>query len=132
MAKTSKFVLPDLSNSTPNMLCDEMAKLSVIENYAKKMRAVYKEAYYAKMGIKPEDDTQPEVIYAAELFTATTSPSFPRRVNVTKLKDEYPEAAEACTEENFQLTTRFSLNQGVENPLVADLLEQLKKELDLE
>jgi len=131
MAK--RFVAPDLSNATPTMLLDEMGKLSILENYTKKLRAVYKEAYYARQGINLDDfATGQEVAYEGETFVATTSRSDPERIDTTKLKEEYPDIAAACLSSKGQLTTRFSLKEGVTNPIVNDLLAQMKAELDLD
>lgn len=142
MAKASKFVAPDLSNATPSMLLDEMGKLSVMEGQIKKLRAFYKEAYYARMGIKLDgqiplygDDLFPQVegvTSEGELFKATTTVSFPSRVSTTLLKEKYPDIAAECTVEGAQFTTRFSLLEGACNPVVNDLLEQMRKELDLD
>ena len=135
MAKASKVQAPDLSNWTDGAIIDEMAKLSMIENYAKKMRAFYKEAYYNRKGLSQinEDNLLPEpLLHSGEIFTATTTQSFPRRIDQSTLREKYPDIAEECTKESSQLTTRFSLNEGVINPVVGDLIEQLKKELDLD
>lgn len=130
----AKFKAPDLSNATLEFLVDEMAKMSMIENYAKKMRNFYKEAYFAKAGIDTEfipEDFQ-EVSNLGEMFTANTTASFPNRIDQTKLKEDYPEVAAAVTKSKGQLTTRFSLNEGVNNPIIGDLIDTLKAELDLD
>lgn len=130
---SKKFQAPDLSNATPMMLVDEMAKLSLIENYAKALRKFYREALYARVGYNVEDFANGEARdYSGEKFTATTTRSDPGRVSTTLLKEKYPEIADECTVHTGQLATRFSLNGGVTNPVVSDLLEQMKKELDLD
>lgn len=129
----AKFQAPDLSNATPEMLCDEMGKLSVLENYVKKLRGVYKEAFYARTGIKVEEFLNGQSVdNSGETFVATTTRSDPARINQAKLKEEYPDIAEACTDSKPQLITRFALKQGVTNPVVNDLLAQMKAELDLD
>lgn len=134
MAKSSKWVAPDLSNVTPSMLADEMGKLSIMESAIKKQRAFYKEAFYARTGIKLDDMANGEVITTdtGELFIADTSRSDPSRVNVTLLKEKYPDIAAEVTEQKGQLTTRFRLKEGVVNPIVNDLINQMKAELDLD
>lgn len=128
-----KFVAPDLSNATPTMLLDEMGKLSIMENQIKKLRAVYKQAYYARQGIDVDQFANgQEVAYQGEVFVATTTRSDPVRIDSTELKEKYPEVAAECSHSNPQLTTRFALKEGVVNPIVNDLLEQMKKELDLD
>lgn len=145
-----RFVAPDLSNATPTSLLDEMAALSMIENQAKKLRAFYKEAYYARVGIKEltngeyshealEGDAIVErpfpdsgVTKEGENFIATTTLSRPQRISTTLLKEKHPEIAEECTVPGVQLTTRFTLREGVVNPIVNDLIAQMKKELDLD
>jgi hypothetical protein len=130
----AKFQPPDLSNATPEMLADEMGKLSIVENYVKKLRGFYKEAYFARMGIKVEDylNGQATTFAGGDTFIATTTRSDPNRINQDKLKTDYPDAATACLESKPQLTTRFSLKEGVVNPVVTSLLEDMKKELDLD
>lgn len=126
---------PNLENWTDGAIVDEMAKLSMVENYAKKMRAFYKEALYARKDMSQYDDvnTLPEaVVTSGEIFTATTTQSFPRRIDTTLLKEKYPQEAEECTKESSQLTTRFALNPGIVNPIVGDLIDLIKKELDLD
>lgn len=124
---------PDLSNATPEMLIDEMAKLSLMENQIKFMRNVYKTAYYARTGINVEDMLNGEAKQnTGETFIATTVRSDPSRIDTTKLKEEYPDIAEKCLKATPQLTTRFTLKEGVVNPKVESLLETMKKELDLD
>ena len=140
MAK--RFVAPNLDNATPMSILDEMGRLSIMENQIKKLRAYYKEAYYARIGIRKEPDgfmlddhTFPEidgVVKQGETFIATTTISHPQRVSTELVKEKYPDVAAECTIDSDQLTTRFSLREGVVNPTVNDLLEQMKKELDLE
>lgn len=124
---------PDLSNATPEFLVDEMAKLSLIENQAKFLRKVYKEAFLARTGIDVEEMINGEQKQnSGEMFIGTTTRSDPQRVNVSKLQAEEPDIAEKYLESKPQLTTRFSLKEGVENPKVESLLEAMKKELDLD
>lgn len=129
----SKFVVPNIGQMTPEGIIDEMAKLSIIENQAKKLRKFYREALYARAEYKVDDFANGEGRdLTGDTFVATTSRSDPARVNTTRLKEEYPEIAAAVTESNGQLTTRFSLKPGVTNPVVDDLLKQMKQELDLD
>lgn len=129
----TKFVPPDLSNATPSMLCDEMGKLSVVENYVKKLRAVYKEAFLARTGINVDELLNGQsIINEGDTFVITTTRSDPERVNVKRLQEERPEIAEEFKESKPQLTSRPSLKEGVLNPIVNDLLEQMKRELDLD
>lgn len=130
----NKFVAPDLSNATPGMLADEMGKLSIMESQIKKLRAVYKESFYAKTGIKVEEmlNGEAKTISDGELFDITVTRSDPKRVSTTKLRELYPSIAEECETATPQLTARPSLKEGVNNPIVNDLLEQMKKELDLD
>ncbi len=135
MAKTSKFVAPNLDNATPEFLLDEMGKLSIMESQVKRLRAFYKEAYYARTGIKLDNFTlggSNTEVREGDTFIATTSRSDPNRVNVSLLKEKYPEIAAEVTESKGQLTTRFSLKEGVVNPIVNDLIAQMKAELDLD
>lgn len=129
----AKFTAPDLSNATPEFLIDEMAKLSAMENQIKKLRNLYKEAYYARAGINKEEMAVgvPDV-RQGEMFIASTTRSMPRRFDSKALKETNPEVWEAFAVDGDQLTTRFELKQGVENIVVNDLLTQLKQELDLD
>lgn len=131
MAKT-KFELPDMSNATPSMLIDEMGKMSMVENYAKKARAAYKETFFAMTGINPDDVYSEPIVHKGETFVATVTQSYPTRLDQTKVREEHPEVYEECLKTNSQLTTRFTLAEGVDNPVVGDLIEQIKRELDLE
>lgn len=124
---------PDLSNATPEMLIDEMAKLSIMENHIKFMRKVYKEAYYARADIKVGEMLNGETKQdSGETFIANTTRSDPSRIDTTWLKENYPDVAAEATKQTPQLTTRFSLKEGVTNPKVESLLEAMKKELDLD
>lgn len=129
----SKFKPPDLSNATPEMLVDEMGKLSVLENYVKKLRKFYREALYARVGYVAEEFLNGEArMQNGETFVGTTSRSDPERISTKLLQENYPDIAVECTVSAPQLMTRFTLKEGVTNPIVNDLLEQMKKELDLE
>lgn len=134
MAPKTKFEAPDLSNATPEMLIDEMGKLSVLESYVKKLRGYYKEAYYAQKGIKVEDLINGEAIegIGGDLFNCQTVRSDPSRFDQTAFAADYPDKFEEYKRSKPQLTTRFTLKQGVVNPMVNDLLEQMKRELDLD
>lgn len=132
MAK-SRFVAPNLANATPGSILDEMGRLSIMEGQVKKLRAFYKEAYYARTGISIDTvDALNGTVNEGETFVATTTKSSPERVSTTLIKEKYPEIAAECLVSAPQLTTRFSLKEGVVNPVVNDLLEQMKKELDLD
>lgn len=142
MAK-SQFVAPNLDNATPTMILDEMGKLSIMEGQIKKLRAFYKEAYYARMGIEEtidggymHDDAPitvlKPVVKSGETFIATTSISYPERFDQTAFAIDHADLFAAYKKSKAQLTTRFALAAGVINPVVNDLIEQMKKELDLE
>jgi hypothetical protein len=134
VAPKTKFEAPNLENATPEMLIDEMGKLSVVEGYVKKLRAYYKEAYYARKEITPEKLASGEAIagVGGDLFDCTTSRSDPNRFDQTAFGRDYPALVEQYKTSKPQLTTRFTLKEGVANPLVEDLLTQMKRELDLE
>lgn len=133
MAPRTKFEPPNLENATPEMLVDEMGKLSVVENYVKKLRGYYKEAYYARQGIKAENllsgESKPG---GGDLFVCETTRSDPRRFDQTAFAADHPALFEEYKKEKPQLTTRFTLKEGVVKPVVEDLLEQMKRELDLD
>lgn len=149
MAK--RFVAPNLDNATPTSLLDEMGKLSLMENQIKKLRAYYKEAYYARSGIRMTIDGDYEhselgqdqnivyksipetgVIKEGEMFIAITKRSEPSRFDQTAFAEYDSETFEKFKRAKPQLTTKFELRAGVINPVVNDLIEQMKKELDLE
>lgn len=130
-----RFIAPDLSNATPSMLLDEMGKLSMVENATKKLRAFYKEAYYARTGIRIEEmelGDQGARVNDGEIFRATTTRTMPMRLDQTRLKEEKPDIYNEYLKQGDQLTTRFELKEGVENPIVNDLMNQIKAELDLD
>lgn len=131
MAKKS-FEVPNLDNATPEMIIDEMGKLSMVENAAKKMRAFYKEALYARTGIDPDKIISEPIINSGEMFIATTTQSYPNRLDQTAFKEAEPETFEKYVKQGQQLTTRFTLREGVDNPVVQSLIDQIKAELDLD
>ena len=130
----AKFVAPNLDNATPTSLLDEMGTLSLMESQVKKLRAFYKEAYYARTGIDVDAENFPMegIVNIGDVFIATTTRTEPERIDQAKLKADYPDIAEECLKSTPQLTTRFSLKEGVVNPVVNDLLEQMKQELGLD
>lgn len=132
MAK--KFVAPNLDNATPTMLLDEMGNLSVMEGHIKKLRAFYKEAYYARTGIKIDEDVDTKEFepMTGETFVATTTQTSPSRFDQKAFAADDPETFEKYKKSKPQLTTRFSLKEGVVNPIVNDLLAQLRDELGLD
>ena len=131
MAKKATLI-PDLSNATPEFLVDEMGKLSMIENYAKKQKAFYKEALFAMMKIDPELVVNVPYVQAGETFIATITQSYPTRLDQTAFKDAEPETFDKYVKQGQQLTTRFNLAAGVDNPIIGSLIEQIKMELDLD
>lgn len=79
-----KFQLPDLSNATPQMLIDELGKMSAMSNYLKKSIDVHKEALYARVG-KKEQQIQ------GERYSATISPGGSTIVNQEYVKEQHPQ-----------------------------------------
>lgn len=133
MAPRTKFEPPNLENATPEMLIDEMGKLSVLESYVKKLRGYYKEAYYARKEIICDNMVNGEAIAGqGDLFICATTRSDPERFDQTSFAADHPKLFEEYKVSKGQLTTRFSLKEGAEKPLVEDLLAQMKRELDLE
>lgn len=130
----AKFVAPNLDNATPTSLLDEMGRLSIMEGQIKKLRAVYKVAYYARTGIDVDDENFPleGIVNMGETFIATTTRSEPERFNQQDFKTDHPETFKSYLYSKPQLTTRFGLKEGVVNPVVNDLLEQMKQELGLD
>ena len=117
--------MPNLENATPEMIVDESAKLSVVENYAKKLRAFYKEALNGRM---------PDAAWTqadGETFTATRSTVEMTRLNMDALKEKFPDAYEACLETISYPRMTFKVKDGVVNPHMDELMKQLYAELDL-
>lgn len=137
----ARFVAPNLDNATPQFLLDEMGALSVIESHVKRLRAFYKEAYYARIGIVPnvaggfmmEEGEFPRegVMKEGDTFVATTTMTEPSRFDQKAFAEVYPKIFEEFKRSKPQLTTRFQLKEGVNNPVVNDLLQQMKDELGL-
>ena len=124
---------PDLSNATPEFLIDEYAKMKLVENQAKFLAKVYKEALYGRTGVNVDNYLNGQATsQAGETFLLTITRSDPNRIDTTKLKEEYPDIAEACTVSKGQLTARPTLKEGATNPKVESLLQQMLQELDLE
>lgn len=133
MAPKTKFEPPNLENATPEMLIDEMGKLSIVESYVKKLRGYYKQAYYARQGIILDDMANGELKEGqGDLFVASTTRSDPERFDQTRFAADHPKLFEEYKVEKGQLTTRFTLKEGANKPFAQDLLELMKQELDLE
>lgn len=130
----AKFVAPNLDNATPTSLLDEMGRLSIMEGQIKKLRAVYKVAYYARTGIDVDDENFPltGIVNVGDTFIATTTRTEPERFNQTAFAVDHADLFEKYKASKPQLTTRFNLKEGVVNPVVNDLLEQMKQELGLD
>lgn len=130
----AKFIVPNLDNATPTSLLDEMGRLSIMESQVKKLRAFYKEAYYARTGINVDDENFPMegIVNVGETFIATTTRTEPERFDQSTFSGDHPDLFETYKKSKPQLTTRFNLKEGVVNPVVNDLLEEMKKELGLD
>lgn len=130
MAKAT-FRMPDLSNATPEFLVDEMGKLSLIENHAKKMRKVLREALFARIGY---DSTIPNenVSIPGEMFQANIGQSHPMRFDQAAFKEDDPDTYQKYCKEGLVTTARFTLNEGQVNPEVSALVKDLLRELNME
>jgi hypothetical protein len=126
----SKYKMPDLTNATPAGIIDELGKLSIVENYAKKLRAFYKEAFYARTGINPLESGQAQVV-EGEIFNMNVSQYETTQLNQDKLKAEFPEAYEACLRHPTITTLRPTVKDAALNPDMDDLIKQIYAELDL-
>jgi hypothetical protein len=129
MAK--KFEAPNLANATPQFLVDEMGKLSIAENYAKKMRKFYKEALFARVGIDASAEVAPQQ-HTGERYIASVQQSNTRRLNQQLLQEKYPEIFEECKTDSRVTTTRFSGVPGTQQDEAIKVLEAIYAELGLD
>lgn len=121
----SKYTMPNLDNATPQYIIDESAKLSIIENYAKKLRAFYKEALNARKGEDAHSTLD------GETFTAVFSTVSTTRLDQALLKEKYPDIFAECSTESSYPRLTFKLKDGVVNPHMDELMKELYRELDL-
>jgi hypothetical protein len=129
----SKYKMPDLRNATDAFIVDELAKLSIVENYAKKLRAYYKETLYSRRGINPLAENIATTDTIGEMFVATTKQYPSTRVSADKVKEAHPDDWETLYGTTINiLTTTFALKAGVDNPDMNALLEEIKRELELD
>lgn len=138
MARTPKFTAPNLANATPEMLVEESAKLSLIENYAKKMRKVYKEALFGRLNFNPKEplSSQPDVKVRneGERFVGIIEQYGQDRFNSTLFKADHPELyAKYCYPLSITKLS-FDLKEGATstNPEIQKLMDELKAELGLD
>lgn len=128
----SKFQAPDLANATPEFLVDEMGKLSVAMNHAKKMREFYKTALFAKLNIDPKAKLE-EQFHAGEVFIAKVGQSATTRLNQTRIKEtQAPEWIAEMSDTTDVTRTTFTLAPGAQKPAANELLNQILREMDLE
>jgi len=131
MAPRTKFEAPNLSNATDSFLADELGKLSIIENYAKKLRGFYKDALYARKGINTLEAVAPVEI-PGEIFVIQVSQYPSSRLDTTAFKEDHPELYEKYLKKTDITRSLPLLKQGATNPIVGALIDQLKAELNLD
>ena len=121
-----KLIIPNLDNATPSMLIDTLGRLSIVENYAKKQRGMYKEALYARL---PENKVGDHL---GEVFVGSVSTYDDTRVDVEKLKTEYPDVYQKVlrTKPITKMTTKPQ--PGQLKPDGQKLVDELYAELGLE
>jgi hypothetical protein len=132
----AKLQQPRLDNVTDGALIDELAKLSIIENYAKGMRKFYREALLGRLGVKPFEALPNNVVgavFVGETFSANITRTYPQRISSDLVKAEFPDDWQRFCDPNAETTTvRTDLKEGATNPVIGELMESLKKELGLE
>lgn len=127
----AKFQAPDLSNATPEFLVDEMAKLSIVENYSKKLRAVYKTALYARVGVDPTQEVKDQD-HAGEKFIGHIEQYDQSRLDGKGILEKYPDIHAEFYKSSKVTKTTFKLKSDAINPELAKLMKELYAELGLE
>ena len=130
MARTP-FQAPNLANATPEMLIDESAKLSLIENYAKKLRKFYREALFARLQI----DTTKEVKAQdpnGETFIAHIEQYGQDRFDSKTFRADHPELyAKYCRSLSITKMT-YEVKAPAVQPELKKLMDELRAELGLD
>ena len=126
----SKFQPPNLENATPEFVLDQMGKLSIAENYAKKLRKYYREWLITKLGLNPEALGTTE-LQGEDMFNATFSVGDQNRFSQTAFKEAHPDLYEEFKRDLRVATVRFSAKDGKIEPKASAILEELYAELDL-
>lgn len=136
--RAPKFEAPNLANATPEMLVDELAKLSLIENYAKKMRGTYKQALFGRLNFdtsKSLSTQEVKVRNEGEKFVGIIEQYGQDRFSTTAFKADHPELyAQYCQSSTITKLT-FDLKEGVDkptNPEIQKLMDELRSELGLD
>ena len=88
MNPKDRFKIPE--NATPEFLIDEMARLSIVVNYAKKQRKMFREALFARVGVNPEHNV-PVQSHLGETYVMNITQSPTSRFNTSKFKDDHPD-----------------------------------------
>lgn len=129
----AKRQMPDLSNATQEMLIDELGKMSLVENEAKALRKYYKEALCAKLGIDPSKDILPVVVPGDTIFDMDISQYPSSRLDQAKIKETFDQDwIDKYSKNGIVTTFRPKLKDGVNKPIVNELIDRMKQELDLE
>ncbi len=139
--RAPKYAAPNLENSTPEMLIDESAKLSVIENYVKKLRKTYKEALHARLNYDPKKplrgqfetlDAEGRYHHRGEDFIGTIEQYGQDRFDTTTFRADHPDLyAKYCKASTISKIT-FDLVPENKYPDATKLMELLKAELGLD
>jgi hypothetical protein len=139
--RAPKFQAPNLENATPSMLIDELAKLSIIQNYAKKLRDVYKTALFARLNFDPKKPLKGQLelnvedlkhAEKGEKFIGTIEQYGQDRFDTAAFKADHPDLyAKYCKASTITKVT-YDLNAPNVFPELAKLMAEIKAELDLE
>lgn len=131
----AKYEAPDLSNATPTHLIDESARLSIIENWAKWMRKVYKEALYARLNLDPAlplNEQSVDSRQVGESFVGNIGQHSSNRFDLERFKADHPTLYAQYLKSSVITALRFDLREGAVKPAVASLIANLRKELELD
>lgn len=117
--------------ATVEYLVDESARMSIIENYAKKARKMLRERLFAAQGINPEVEVKTQSIMG-ETFVGNVEQYSQSRLDTERLKNEEPEIyAKYLKSSNITKMTFAVVNVTV-NEGYDKLMRNLRDELGLD
>lgn len=128
MPNKAKFEVPTLGpNVTPEMIVEELGRLSAIRSYEKKMTKFYQEAFYARVNGK--EAAQQHGPYEGDNWRAVVSSHERTAFNQSLHAQEKPE----CHAEYVMPSTVFTMRMEHKTDIEFNsMVDSLRKELELD
>jgi hypothetical protein len=120
----------NFDNMTPEGIVDELGKLSIVENFAKKERKILREVLFAKLGVDPA--TIKQQIVNGENFFADIQNTPVTRLDQTAFREAEPETFAKYQKTGDVLYVRPKIKEGTLKPEAQKLANQILAELDME